>query len=733
MDLSVSSDFSDGGRSSSPELILDKSSRTFQDQTAQDDVAISTLERKLRIRSQDRLPKAFVDDGLDDLLQGLGKDLRHEKAKRKREGQDWLESKRRRHGVSSHNETIGLSKMDSFGEGKATDSLDGESRDQEVEGLGQSDDVFDGFSETEKQRSKASTISKRENPYIAPPTSSSPGIAKYTPPSLRQATAPRDQVSEQLHRQIQRNLNKLSEANLLSILAEIEKLYRVNPKRDVTWALINLLLSTFCDPAILQNTFIILHASFVAAVYNVAGPDFGATFVSQLVERFEEHHHRAAVEGGKQSVNLISLLGHLFTFHVVSSSLIFDYVRILLQTLSETNAELLLRIVRDIGPQLRQDDPSSLKAIVLQMHSALLQAQAEGTSISIRTKFMVETITDLKNNKLKTQFVTARTANEHVTRMRKVLGTMKMRTNRHSEPLRFGLSDLKNADKRGQWWLMSVGRKEVEASANDSKGCDQTVIQQRRDSKEEPDLIHLAREHQMNTNVRKSIFVAVMSATDYNDAYVRLMKLRLRRSQEQEISRVLIYCAGIEEHYNPYYTLIAKKLCEDRRQRMGLQFGLWAIFRRMGEDGDGVGSGTDDSDVKGDGEPLQMEEIVNVAKMFGQLIASEALPLGILKTLNFFLIQRTVSMLVEVLLTVIISKSQEGQSPAAAEDRLASIFAVCKHTPHMIPGLRHFLKKKISHTDLVASENEGDLVRRGCRVALDTLFVISDSGREWAS
>lgn len=78
---------------------------------------------------------------------------------------------------------------------------------------------------------------------------------------------------------------------------------------------------------------------------------------------------------------MIVLLSELYNFQVISSPLVFDVIRGLLESgLSEFCMELLLKIVRskhyncpvaslidvwlDSGQQLRQDDPSALKDII---------------------------------------------------------------------------------------------------------------------------------------------------------------------------------------------------------------------------------------------------------------------------------------------------------------------------------------------------------------------------------
>ena len=56
------------------------------------------------------------------------------------------------------------------------------------------------------------------------------------------------------------------------------------------------------------------------------------------------------------------------------------------------------------------------------------------------------------------------------------------------------------------------------------------------------DLLALSRSHKMNTDVRRNIFVLLMSAEDCADAFERLLKLNLRNKQEREVARVLVHC-----------------------------------------------------------------------------------------------------------------------------------------------------------------------------------------------
>lgn len=620
-----------------------KVSRGVQDKLAADDAEIAALEKVLGLKGKKKLPKSFEDDGLDSLLEGiddavgLNGDLL---GKRKRSEEDeWLERKRQRalegqpiiedpqSGSASSEEEDGDNFIGNEDEDEGEDKEEMQDQFDTNE-----DEEFESFGEEDEPPLPAKTgKSSRENPYVAPVTSHTTIEAgKYVPPSLRNRDAAGPEDLSQLRRQIQGLLNRLSEANLISILGDMEKIFRDHPRQHVITTLLDLLMGLLSDPTTLQDTFIILHSGFIAAVYKIVGTDFGAQAIQRIDEDFAQNYHLGTDQDrtGKKLTNLISLLAELYNFQVIGSNLIYDFVRLFLDELSETNTELLLKIIRISGPQLRQDDPSSLKEIVLQLQAAVADSGEE--KLSVRTKFMIETINNLKNNRMKTGVAASTITSEHTTRMKKTLGSLNQRNIRASEPLRIGLKDLRQTDKRGKWWL--VGASYRDDDADDAKRSEQASAVRGKNNREADvdgvaaDLIQLAKEQRMNTDVRRSIFIAVMSATDYNDAYVRLMKLRLKRSQELEIPKVLIHCAGAEKVYNPFYTFLSRRVCSDKKLKMSFQFSLWDLFKQMGE-GEDEPKEYDDAD---EGK-LRLRSLVNLARMFGVLIAEGGLGLGVLK------------------------------------------------------------------------------------------------------
>lgn len=187
---------------------------------------------------------------------------------------------------------------------------------------------------------------------------------------------------------------------------------------DVTSTLSKLIVDGIASHSSLLDSYVVLHAAFVSSLHKIIGLEFGkkrpsqkqsvltlviaAHFVQHVVSLYEKCYEstqstqlggRSLNAGeeletdtlGKECPNLIVLLSELYNFQVISSVLVFDIIRGLLENdLTELSIELLLKIVRsksvflclvcwfgtrliiiqDSGQQLRQDDPSALTDII---------------------------------------------------------------------------------------------------------------------------------------------------------------------------------------------------------------------------------------------------------------------------------------------------------------------------------------------------------------------------------
>ncbi|KAG0342770.1 suppressor of glycerol defect [Podila humilis] len=676
-----------------------------------------------------------------------------------------------------------------------------ESFDDELEGLGTDDDSDEDGDDIEGVESEIEisldeetndspddNVSVQDQKHNPSSTAVVAQSGKYLPPHLRAATAlsaaasgasalakaiPRQNTEElqRLRRQLQGLLNKLSESNIESILMDIEALYRKYPRADVTETITDMILASISSKANLLDSFVILYATVVASLYRLVGIEFAAHFIQTLVEQFDGHHALASSTKStemtdetlsvvKQCTNLIVLVSELYNMQVVACVLVYELIRWFMTELSEMNVELVVKIVRTSGYQLRQDDPTTLKTIIQEFTVLANQTSTKG-AISSRTRFLLETLTALKANRMKgpaSNSTTSGTITESATRMKKFLsGLSKKRTTFPSEPMRVGLTDIRQVGSKGKWWLVGsswknnmVGEERVRSSLSTSTADNLLDA--------EDELVKLARKNKMNTDVRRSIFVVLMSSEDYIDAFERLIKLNLKEVQQREIVRVLLHCAGNEMVHNPYYTLVGQRLCQhDHSFKVTMQYSLWDLLREMGATDvggmekvkDGQVIGLDDGVGVQGGKKVALRRIVNLSKMYSFLISSQDLSLVMLKTVTFTSLPTQPTLFFQLLMTNIILSSQpqihsplqqHGQKDKeTAKEKtklnaqaLADIFIRAAVNPTLAQGIIFFLQAFVKKGQVCQTEREKETVKWGCTTVREPVLMLtrtSASGR----
>ncbi|KAF9223784.1 ARM repeat-containing protein [Gyrodon lividus] len=478
---------------------------------------------------------------------------------------------------------------------------------------------------------------------------------RYIPPGLRRPTEGADGTQEdvvKLTRQLKGLINRMSEQNMSTVLDSIEEIYRKHRRHDVTSSLTTLIIDGISSHAMLLDSFVVLHAAFVSSMHKLIGVEFAAFVVQNTVSSYELHlqNYESGVPSphgseksedlGKECSNLIVLLSELYNFQVISCILLYDIIRHLLsKELSEFRVELLLKILRNSGQQLRQDDPSALKDIVALAQSSIAK---QADDLSSRTKFMIETLTNLKNNKIKKN-ATQHQGGDAVERMKKFLsGLSKKRHVQAHEPLRVSLDDLRSAETKGKWWLVGAawgGDPLVDQQHDASTKRTEAAVE----DTSKTTLVKLARQQGMNTDIRRSIFVVLMSSDDYLDACERLAQLNLSEVQQREIVRVILHCCGNEKSYNPYYSLVYQQLCQTAHSyKITLQFCLWDFLRDLGETNVGgaeVIKNLKDEDGRFEVKNISSSRMKNVAKAYGWWISKDCSSLTILKPVDFTLLK----------------------------------------------------------------------------------------------
>jgi nucleolar MIF4G domain-containing protein 1 len=600
-----------------------------------------------------------------------------------------------------------------------------------LESSGSENDDSDLDSEEDDDRPRV-----KENPYMAPVDPSViqqdqvPTGSKYIPPALRRKMAMGEnsedsEALKKLMRLVKGPFNKLSEPNMNSAISELNAVFNDNPRQFVNEAILRVVLQSVSISTPMLESFLVLYSSAIVALYKLQGIDFGAYAVQKLVEKFAseiESKERA----NQEILNLTGLLGYLYTLNFVSSSLIYDIIKSkLISDPSELKTDVLLKLIRSCGSKLRTDDPTALTSIIAELTKSVKENERKGIKTSTRSRFLIDTITDLKNNRLKNM------ENENTTKMimriKKQMGSINQ--SRNLDPIKVTLDDIENVEERGKWWLVGSAWKgndsdnknekdgSMEEEVDDLSNVNEKLINNEDELSGAQDVnwMELAKQCRMNTDIRRGIFISIMSAEDFMDAFMKLEKLNLKKSQKAEIPNILMHCATMEATYNPYYSFLAKKLCDDHSMRRSFQLNLWDFIKELDDDDS---SSTTILAESNDDERLW--KVVNMGRFFGFLIGEGSLSLNVLRVINFLTATSDVKIFLEIMIVTIldtIAKRSEVNSFGSGKGKKSKDITYsgklmlervikCDEQPLLLKGLQYFLNNKIRKSGCIKGKKQ---------------------------
>ncbi|MQM18186.1 hypothetical protein Taro_051171 [Colocasia esculenta] len=431
------------------------------------------------------------------------------------------------------------------------------------------------------------------------------GPGKYVAPHLRSHSSNESEEVSQMRRRVRGLLNRLSESNVESITQEIAAIYQ-SMDRNTACQVVSAEILSSCSRGPRGNEqYAAVFAAFVAGMACLVGIDFSARLIASLAKSFEDEY----VEEDNLSLrNLTLLLSYLYIFGVCASDLMYDFLCILSNRLTELDVSTILTILQCSGMKLRGDDPTAMKEFIFGIQSRVnefksLPSNTQDGQQKINNKrmeFMLEMICNIKNNKTKSKEDPA----PH-TRIKKWL--QKLRADDILlRSLKWG--KLLDPEKKGQWWLSG----EIAATVDDVKQVASTIDRQVPEAQK---LLQLAATQRMNTDVRRAIFCIIMSGEDYVDAFEKILRLDLSGKQDREIMRVLVECCLQEKVFNKYYTVLASKLCShDKNHKFTLQYCLWDHYKELNS--------------------MELNRSMNLARFTSEMFTSFSLSLAILKSVD---------------------------------------------------------------------------------------------------
>ncbi|KAI1822331.1 hypothetical protein F4861DRAFT_397909 [Xylaria intraflava] len=294
----------------------------------------------------------------------------------------------------------------------------------------------------------------------------------------------------------------------------------------------------------------------MAAIVNTKLPQVGELLVKRLVMQFRKSFRRndRAVAGSSTT-----FLAHLVNQQVVHEMVVAQILLLLLQKPTDDSVEIAVGLTKAVGQHLEDMNPAIARAVFDQFRSILHEAD-----IDKRTQYMVEVLFQVRKDGYKDD-VAIKEELDLIEEEDQITHRVELDENIDVED---GLNIFKFDP---DWEENEAAYKRLRAEilgegSDDEDEDDEDESSGEEEEDEEQKAIEI--KDQSNTdlvNLRKTIYLTIMSSMDPEESVHKLLKINLPVGQEQELPSMVVECCAQEKTYTKFFGLIGERFAKLNR------------------------------------------------------------------------------------------------------------------------------------------------------------------------
>ncbi|KAF2858729.1 MIF4G-domain-containing protein [Piedraia hortae CBS 480.64] len=363
---------------------------------------------------------------------------------------------------------------------------------------------------------------------------------------------------EALKKSINGLVNKVSVANIKHIVPELfsENLIRGR--------------ALFCRSIMkAQAAFLEFTPTYaaLAAVVNTKLPQVGILLANRLVIQFQKAFRRNDKAVCNSSTTFIA---HLINQQVIHEMLAAQMLVLLLHNPSNDSVEIAVNLMKEVGQHMEAMNSKIAMTVYDQFRNTLHEAD-----INQRVQTMIEVLFQIRRERYKNNPAIKEELDlieeedqitHHIDLSDKTLDTED------------GLNYFKfDPDYEANEEAYQKLKAEILGEGSEDEGESEGGAEDESSEDEDEEEKAMAIKDQSNAdlvNLRRSIYLTIMSSGGFEEACHKLMRIKLPIGQEEELPKMIIDCSSQERTYNKFYGLIGERFCRLNR--------LWQeLFEKM--------------------------------------------------------------------------------------------------------------------------------------------------------
>ncbi|RTE74593.1 Pre-mRNA-splicing factor cwc22 [Fusarium euwallaceae] len=337
----------------------------------------------------------------------------------------------------------------------------------------------------------------------------------------------------------------------------------------------------------------------MAAIVNTKLPQVGELLTRRLVMQFRKGFKR-----NDKAVCLSSttFLAHLINQQVQHEMLAGQILLLLLHKPTDDSVEIAVGFCREVGQYLEEMQPSISMAVFDQFRNILHEAD-----IDKRTQYMIEVLFQVRKDKFKD--------NPAVKEELDLVEEEDQITHRIELEGEIDVQDGLNIFKfDSEWEEHEEAYKKLKAEilgegSDDEDDDDDDEYDSSSEEEEDEKTKAMEIKDQSNAdlvNLRRTIYLTIMSSADPEEAVHKLMKINLPAGQEPELPSMIIECCSQEKTYTKFFGMIGERFAKINRLWCDLFEQAFAKYYETIH-------------------RYENNKLRNIAMLFGHMFASDAL------------------------------------------------------------------------------------------------------------
>ncbi|XP_042753770.2 uncharacterized protein LOC111877246 [Lactuca sativa] len=347
----------------------------------------------------------------------------------------------------------------------------------------------------------------------------------------------------------------------------------------------------------------------LVAVVNTKFPEVGDLLLRRIILQLQRAYKR---NDKPQLLAAVKFIAHLVNQQVVHELIALELLTTLLENPTDDSVEVAVGFVTECGSILQDLSPRGLHGIFERFRGILHEGE-----IDKRVQFLIEGLFALRKAKFQghpavrpeLDLVELEDQLTHeVSLLDKIdpeiaLDIFKMDPDFIENEKKY--EDLKKTILGDE----SEEEEEEEGGGEDSDDEDESSEEEEEEDEEQ---MRIRDETETNlVNLRRTIYLTIMSSVDFEEAGHKLLKIKLEPGQEMELCIMLLECCSQERTYLRYYGLLGQRFCminkvyQENFEKCFVQ--QYSMIHR-----------------------LETNKLRNVAKFFAHLLGTDALPWHVL-------------------------------------------------------------------------------------------------------